>query len=62
MEWLGHTSVILKSNNERAIVSVKERTARSLFEYKDLKSIQTESPSACASQSNGGIEVGIRVV
>ena len=28
VEWLGHTSVILKSDNEKATVSVKERTAR----------------------------------
>ena len=34
VEWLGHTSVIFKSDNEKAIVSVKERTARILSEYK----------------------------
>ena len=56
VEWLGHTSVILKSDNEKAIVSVKERTACILREYKGLKHVQTESPLAYDSQSNGGIE------
>ena len=62
VEWLGHTSVILKSDNEKAIVSVKERTARILREYKGLKHVQTESPLAYDPQSNGGIEAGIRII
>ena len=53
IEWLGHPSVIVK---------VKERTARILREYKSLKSVQTESPAAYDSQSDGGVEAGIRVV
>ena len=62
VEWLGHISVILKSDNEKAIVSVKERTARILREYKGVKNVQTESPPAYDSQSNGGIEAGIRII
>jgi len=62
IEWLGHTKVIIKTDNERAIVALKHRVAKHLKEWKSMDSVQTESPAACESQSNGGIEVGIKIV
>ena len=62
VEWLGHTRVIIKTDNERAIVSLKQRVARMLRELKGLVNVQTESPVEYDSQSNGAIEAGIKIV
>ena len=62
IEWLGHTKVILKTDNERAIVALKHRVAKTLKEWKSMDNVQVEAPAAYGSQSNGGIEVGIKIV
>ena len=62
IEWLGHTRIIVKTDNERAIVALKHRVAKTLKEWKAMENVQTESPAAYESQSNGGIEVGIKIV
>ena len=62
IEWLGHTKVIIKTDNERSIVALKQRVAKTLREWKSMDNVQTESPAAYESQSNGGIEVGIKIV
>ncbi len=62
VEWLGHTRIILKTDNERAIVALKHRVAKILKEWKSMDNVQVEAPAAYESQSNGGIEVGIKIV
>ena len=62
IEWLGHTKIIIKTDNERAIVALKDRVAKHLKELKSMENVQIESPAAYESQSNGGIEVGIKIV
>jgi len=62
VEWLGHTRIILKTDNERAIVALKHRVAKHLKEWKSMGNVQTESPAAYGFQSNGGIEVRMKIV
>ena len=62
IEWLGHTKVILKTDNERSIVALKQRVAKTLREWKAMGNVQTESLAAYESQSNGGVEVGVKLV
>ena len=60
--WLGHTKVIIKTDNEWASVALKHRVAKTLKEWKSMNNVQAERPAAYESQSNGGIEVGIKIV
>ena len=61
--WLGHTKVMLKSDNEHAMQSLVRRVVDvSRADCKDLKSIAKEESAAYDSQSNGSTEVGIRLI
>ena len=61
--WLGHTKVILKADGEPAIQSLVKRVLEIVkVECKDLEQASKENPAAYDSQSNGGIEQGIRLV
>ena len=60
--WLGHTCVILKSDNENAVLALRRRAARTLKLVEHMQNVQEESPAAYDSQSNGGIEVGVRII
>ena len=62
IEWLGHTRVILKSDNEPSILALRRRVARMLKMNESFVNVQEENPVAYDSQSNGGIEVGIRII
>ena len=62
IKWMGHTKVIIKTDNERAIVSLKTRVARLLREFAGFQNVQTKSPPEHDSQSNGGVEIGVRLV
>ena len=62
IEWLGHTKVILKSNNERSLLALRKRVARLLKMNESFVNVQEENPVAYDSQSNGSIEVGISIV
>ena len=37
IEWLGHTKVIIKTDNERSIVALKQRVAKTLKEWKCME-------------------------
>ena len=37
IKWLGHTTVVIKTDKERAIVSLKIRVARLLREFKRIQ-------------------------
>ena len=43
-------------------MSLKQRVAKTLREWKAMDNVQTESPAAYESQSNGGTEVGVKLV
>ena len=62
IEWLGHTKVIIKADNGRSVVALKQRVAKILKEWQSIEHVQRESPAANESQSNGGIEVGVKIV
>ena len=59
--WLGHVKVVLKADNERAIVKLLRESLRAAkTEVQDLEQIGAEFPSAYDSKSNGEIENTIR--
>ena len=65
--WLGHAKLILKADNERAVAALKRRVAKILKdraqeEQTATENVQQEQPAAYDSQSNGGVEVGVRLV
>ncbi len=63
LQWLGHTRIILKSDNEPAVEAVVKRVVElAKIEIKDLDQVSKEDPASYDSQSNGGTEVGIRIV
>ena len=62
VQWLGHTRVILKSDNEGAVLTLRRRVGRLLKMIERMENVQEESSAAYDSQSNGGVEVGVKLV
>jgi len=63
LEWLGHTRLIMKSDNEPAVKALVARVIELVnVECKDFDQVSKEQSAAHDSQSNGGTEVGIRLV
>ena len=63
IEWLGHSRLILKSDNEPAVKAlVRASLEMAKVEVKAIEQITSESPPAYDSQANGGTEVGVRVI
>ena len=63
VEWLGHSRLILKADNEPAIQALIRASLEMIkVEVKDVEQITSESPPAYDSQANGGTEVGVRIV
>jgi hypothetical protein len=63
IEWLGHTRIILKTDNEPAVQALaKQALELAKVEVKELEQATTENPPAYDSQANGGTEVGVRVI
>ena len=61
--WLGHTRIIVKADNEPAIQSLVTRVlAVARVECKDLEQLTKEDPATYDSKSNGGTEVGVRLI
>jgi hypothetical protein len=54
--WLGHTRLILKSDNERAILALLRNTLKVLQKEVEIKNIQESHPAAYDSSSNGSTE------
>ena len=50
------------NDNKRAVVSLKNRVARLLREFEGFQNVQTESSPEHDPQSNGGVEIGVRLV
>jgi len=62
-EWLGHSRIILKSDGEPSLQAlVKRVVSLAKVECKELEEIGKEESAAYDSQSNGGTEIGVRLV
>ena len=63
LEWLGHTRLILKADNEPAIQALARKTVElAKLELKDLEQVSREDPVTYDSMSNGGTEIGVRLL
>ncbi len=61
--WLGHTKLIVKSDNEPALQTLVTQALEAVRVRCDgVDTITQEHPAAYDSQSNGGVEVGVRFV
>ena len=63
LEWLGHTAMILKADNERALQALVSRVMRrATAKCQNLEQVPKEHTVRYDSQSNGLVEVGIMLV
>ena len=63
IEWLGHTELILKGDNEPALQALTARVLELVrVRVAAVKKIGSETPPAYDSQSNGGVEVGVMLI
>ena len=63
LEWLGHTRIIVKADNEPSIQALARRAIElAKVEIKDLEQVSKEDPVAYDSMTNGGTEVGVRLM
>ena len=61
--WLGHTKVIIHSDNEPSLQTLITESLDALrVKTHNIDQIATEHPAAYDSQSNGGTEVGVKLV
>ena len=62
IEWLGHTEVIVKGDNEPSLQALIARTLEVIRVTAGVRSVTTETPPAYDSQSNGAVEVGVSLI
>ena len=63
IKWLGHTRMLLKCDNERAVVRlVREALKEARLECSDAEQIGKEHPEAYDSAANGLVENAVRNV
>ena len=63
LSWLGHTRIILKSDQERALVALVTQAAMALrFKVDEISSVSVEHSAKYDSQASGGTEVGVRAL
>ena len=63
IEWIGHTKMILKSDNEPALQTlVVQSLERARVTCEGIDKISQEHPAKYDSQSNGGVEVGVMLI
>ena len=63
IKWLGHTRVILKADNEKAIVKLLHDSLRRIkTEVMGLEQVSKEHPPSYDSRSNGAIENAVKSV
>jgi hypothetical protein len=63
LEWLGHTRIIVKADNEPAIQALARRAIElAKIELNDMEQVSNEDPVAYDSMTNGGTEVGVRLL
>ena len=61
IKWLGYTKVILKSDNEPAIVKCLSDALRVVRVDGNMEQAPEEHPPPYDPQSNGGIEIGVEL-
>ena len=59
--WLGHTKVVLKSDNEPAILKLLIESLREL-RVNGLEKVMSENSPEYDPQANGSAEVGVQIV
>ena len=63
VEWLGYTRLILKCDTEPSLKAVLEQSLEEIrIKVKGVTQISVEHPPRYDSQSNGGIETGVRII
>ena len=61
--WLGHVRLILKRDNETALLALVERALEAIrCEVEGIVMASSEHSATYDSQANGGTEVGIRAI
>ena len=60
IEWLGHAKILIKSDQERSLVSLVKQAMKDL-KVKEIAASDEES-AKYESQSNGATEAGVRIV
>ncbi len=60
--WLGHVELIVKADNEPALQALVTRVLEVVRVKGALSKVTREEPAKYDSQSNGGTEVGVRLV
>ena len=61
LKWLGYSKVILKSDNEPAIVKLLSESLKAL-RIEGIEQAMEEHPPPYDPQANGGIEIGVKLV
>ena len=56
IKWMGHTKLMLRSDNERAIVALLTETLKSLRVEVHIDQVAEEHPPEYDPQANGAIE------
>ncbi len=62
LAWLGHTRVLLKTDNERALLSLVAKALMAIRVQVTMDTVSTEQSPEGDSQGNGGTEVGVRAL
>ena len=61
IRWLGHTKVLLKSDNEPALLKLVEKCLKLVrVEIEQMESASEEHSAPYDSKANGGTEIGVR--
>ena len=63
VEWLGHTELILKGDNEPALQALVARSLEVIrVKIEQVAKISSETPPTYDSQPNGAVEVGVMLI
>ena len=63
LSWLGHTRLILKSDQERALVALVTQAAMAMrYKVDEVPSVAVEHSAKYDSQASGGTEVGVKLL
>ena len=60
--WLGHARIVLKSDNERAILALLRTTLRVIQKEVEIENVQESHPAAYDPSSNGSIESAAKLI
>ena len=61
--WLGHTKLLVKSDNENPLVGLVEQALRAIrCQVHEITNVSREHSQEHDSKANGGTEVGIKII